>query len=156
VKRGKILVLNGPNLNYIGKRKTEIYGTTTLNQINDLLVSEASRYGLKIETFQSNCEGDIIDKIYQVKEAIGNDRALGIVLNPGAFTHYSYAIRDAIEAVEIPTVEVHLSRIHARESFRKESVIVPVCIGQISGFGAYSYVLGLKALIRHLGISERK
>jgi len=150
----KILVINGPNLNYLGRRKTEVYGTTTLKEINDRLAHETSKFGLKIESFQSNHEGKIIDMIYQAKESAGEDKTIGIIINPGALTHYSYALRDALEAVEIPAVEVHLSRIHAREGFRRRSVTAPVCIGQISGFGADSYLLGLRALIQHLRIPE--
>jgi 3-dehydroquinate dehydratase-2 len=151
----KILVLNGPNLNYLGKRKPEIYGTTTLAEIIRILETEASRFGLKVEAFQSNHEGEIIGRMYQAKLAAGDNKVVGIVLNPGALSHYSYAIRDAIEAVEIPTVEVHLSNIHARESFRSKSVLAPACTGQIIGFGVNSYLLGLRALIYRLGIREK-
>ncbi len=135
----KVLIINGPNLNYLGKRKPEIYGKRTLDELNDYI----SR-SLKNETldfFQSNYEGAIIDQIQQAPEKYD-----GIVLNAGAFTHYSYAIRDAIEACDIPVVEAHLSNIAARESFRSVSVISAVCEGTVAGFGAESYTLAVQAL----------
>lgn len=142
----KVLVLNGPNLNLLGTREPGVYGQTTLEQINRQLVSLAAELGLKLEFFQSNHEGLLIDRIHQCVSTID-----GILFNPGAFTHYSLALRDAIAAVGIPCVEVHLSNIHAREDFRKQSVIAPVCIGQISGLGPQSYLLGLRALAAKLG-----
>ena len=138
----KILVLNGPNLNLTGMREPTHYGSATLDEINSALSEAASSLGIDTVFFQSNHEGDIIDYIHS---AIDNFD--GIILNAGAFTHYSYAIRDAIAAVKVPTVEVHMSNIHAREEFRRVSVIAPVCIGSIAGFGSFSYHLALAALI---------
>ena len=138
----KILVLNGPNLNLTGLREPDHYGNATLDEINSALFEAASSLGIDTVFFQSNHEGDIIDYIHSAR---GNFD--GIILNAGAFTHYSYAIRDAIAAVDVPTVEVHMSNIHAREEFRHLSVIAPVCIGSISGFGSFSYHLALAALI---------
>ena len=137
----KILVLNGPNLNLTGLREPTHYGSATLDEINSALSEAAASLGIDTVFFQSNHEGDIIDYIHS---AIDNFD--GIILNAGAFTHYSYAIRDAIAAVKVPTVEVHMSNVHAREEFRHTSVIAPVCIGSIAGFGSFSYHLGLAAL----------
>lgn len=139
----KIAVINGPNLNLLGVREPSVYGTTTLSMIEDRLQEAARAQGAELDFFQSNHEGAIIDRI---QAAIGKED--GILINPGAFTHYSYAIRDAIQAVNLPTVEVHMSNIHAREPFRHTSVIAPAAAGQIVGFGEASYELGLAALIR--------
>ncbi|MBD2260445.1 type II 3-dehydroquinate dehydratase [Pseudanabaena sp. FACHB-2040] len=140
-----IQVLHGPNLNLLGKREPEIYGQQTLDTINQMLAEEARRLQIAIEFFQSNHEGALVD---QIQAAMG--QVQGILINPGAYTHTSVAIRDAIAAVAIPTVEVHLSNIHRREPFRHHSYIAPVAVGQISGFGAESYRLGLHALVNHL------
>jgi 3-dehydroquinate dehydratase II len=142
----KILVVNGPNLNLLGTREPEIYGDKTLDDVKKLLLSAVEGRDVVLDFFQSNIEGDIINYLHQ------NRTAAGVVINPAAFTHTSIALRDAIAATGIPAVEVHLSNIHAREEFRRVSYIAPVCIGQISGFGIQSYLLGLLALTNHLGI----
>lgn len=137
-----ILILHGPNLNLLGTREPGVYGVVTLAQINALLEEAAAQRGATLRILQSNHEGVLVDAIHDAR-----GWANGIVINAGAFTHYSYALRDAIAAVGIPTVEVHLSNIHAREPFRHTSVIAPVCKGQIAGFGAQSYVFGLLSLL---------
>lgn len=142
VKRPKILVVHGPNLNLLGKRETEIYGTATLAEINKRLRAEAKKLGADLTIFQSNHEGEIIDRIHG---AMGNHDAL--VINPGALTHTSLALRDAIGGCDLPAVEVHLSNLYKRESFRRISYTAPVCRGQITGFGPESYLLGLRAAL---------
>lgn len=141
----KILIINGPNLNMLGTREPEKYGTTTLADIEKELFAYSFELGVDIETFQSNSEGKIIDKIQQAFECFD-----GIVINPAAYSHTSVAIRDALSSVNIPCVEVHLTNIHAREEFRQKSLIAPVCLGQISGFKENSYKLGLKAICDYL------
>lgn len=140
-----ILVVHGPNLNLLGKREPGIYGVLTLDEINRQLEAEAELLHIRLSAIQSNSEGALVDAI---QSALGVQD--GILINPGAYTHTSVAIRDAIAAVALPTVEVHLSNIHRREEFRHHSYIAPVAIGQITGFGAESYRLGLQALVAHL------
>lgn len=145
----KILVLNGPNLNLLGEREPNIYGGDSLEAINDGLAKKAAEMGCEIAFFQTNSEGAMIDALHEAR----NDCA-GVILNAGAYTHYSYAVRDAIAAIRIPVIEVHLSNVDSREEFRKQSVIAPVCRGSISGFGKYGYTLALDALISCFGESK--
>ena len=140
-----ILVLHGPNLNLLGMREPGIYGSTTLVQVNDSLKLKAEKLQVSIECKQSNHEGVLVDAIHNAR-----DLHSGILINAGAYTHTSVAIRDALSGVNLPAVEVHLSNIYTREEFRHHSYIAPVVIGQISGFGANSYYLGLQALVDHL------
>ena len=141
----KILFLNGPNLNLLGTREPDKYGTQTLADIENYIKEEASKINVEISFYQSNIEGELVNKIQEAKNNFD-----GIVMNPAAYTHTSVAIRDAILAVNIPTVEIHLSNIHTREEFRKTSLTAPACIGQITGFGSNSYKLGLIALTDYL------
>ena len=138
-----ILILHGPNLNLLGTREPDVYGRETLADINAMLTEHAQRLQVQVRCLQSNHEGVLIDAIHKAEET-------ALLFNPGAFTHYSIALRDAVAAKGLPTVEVHLSNVHAREEFRHRSVIAPVCLGQIAGFGSYSYVVGLAALVHHL------
>lgn len=142
----KVALIHGPNLNFLGIRSPEIYGGDTYKMINKEILEEAAKYDMDLEIFHSNHEGEIIDFIQTCYES----QIDGIIINAGAFTHYSYAIRDAVASVNIPTIEVHLSNINSREEFRKESVIAPVCVGQICGFGKYSYILGIHGIYNHL------
>jgi 3-dehydroquinate dehydratase-2 len=141
-----ILVLNGPNLNLLGTREPGIYGTATLAEIEAACIAEGADLGLDVSCRQSNHEGDLVDALHAARL----DKA-GVVLNAGAYTHSSIALRDAISATGLPVVELHLSNVHAREAFRRESCIAPVCIGQIAGFGPLGYLLSLRALAAHLG-----
>ena len=147
----KILVIHGPNLNLLGTRKPEVYGDETLDEVNAKIQSHANQYDVTLTFFQSNHEGHIIDKIHELGLKGSSNSHDALIINPGAFTHYSLAIRDAIEAVAIPTIEVHLTRIDQREEFRKQSVIAPVCRDQIAGFGTESYLKAMDALVAELG-----
>lgn len=141
----KIVILNGPNLNMLGTREPDVYGSETLADIESLLKDKAETLGVSVEFFQTNHEGEMIDRIHS---AFG--KADGIVINPGAWTHYSYALRDALSSIGVPIIEVHMSNIHKRESFRHVSVVAAIAVGQIAGFGSHSYELGLTSLVRHL------
>jgi len=142
------LVLNGPNLNLLGKREPSIYGSMTLAEIEKQLTEWGEKHRVKVECFQSNHEGELIERIHQA-----DDQYNGIVFNPGGFTHYSYALRDAISSISLPVIEVHLSNIHKREAFRHQSVLAPACLGQISGLGPLGYRLALEALLH--AVTER-
>lgn len=137
----KILVIHGPNLNLLGEREPGIYSDVSFDKLNENIMAHAAKLGLECEIFQSNHEGEIIDKLHAARKEF-----FGVVLNAGAYTHYSYAISDAIKAIKIPCIEVHISNIFARDAFRSHSVIAPVCRGSISGFGLQSYYLGVTAL----------
>lgn len=143
-----ILVVSGPNLNLLGTRQPEIYGPDTLDAIQSRLLKHFESREVELRFFRSNHEGAIVDQIQQAREW-----ADGIVMNPGAFSHYSYAIRDAVSGVKLPAVEIHLSNVHARESFRHNLVVAPACVGTVLGFGWRSYLWGIEALLSHLGDS---
>ena len=140
----KILVINGPNLNMVGIREKGIYGTRDFQDICNYIKKEGQKRNIDIDLYQSNIEGEIINEIHKAYY----EKYDGIIINPGAFTHYSYAIFDAIQAVNINTVVVHLSNIHAREEFRHKSVIAPACIGQICGLKEFGYVMAMEAIVR--------
>jgi 3-dehydroquinate dehydratase-2 len=141
-----ILILHGPNLNLLGTREPDVYGHTTLADIDRELTVLAGELGVTVTTFQSNHEGALIDRIHTA----AGEGVAGLLINPGAYTHTSIALRDAIAAVTVPTVEVHLSNVHARESFRRRSFIAPVAVAQVAGFGAASYALALRGLVARL------
>ena len=141
----RILVIHGPNLNLLGTREPHIYGTTTLAEIDEGLRAQARAAGAEVESFQSNGEGEIIGRIQSARGS-----ADGILINPGAYSHTSYAIRDALDAVNVPAVEVHLSNVHRREEFRHKLVTAGACVGAVLGFGARGYGVALEALLGHL------
>ena len=147
----KIFVINGPNLNMLGVREKSIYGSDTLESINEELKEICDKENCEVEFFQSNCEGEIIDKIHS-----GFGKIDGIIINAGAYTHYSIAIRDAIASVNLPCIEVHLSNVHKREEFRHTSMIAPVCVGVVAGFGKMSYKMALMGLFDHIRKGENK
>ena len=141
-----ITVLNGPNLNLLGTRKPEVYGTTTLAHVETQCRADTEKLGLELKFLQSNHEGQLVDWIHETGPAFKSGDSIGIVYNPGAHTHYSYAIRDAIEAATVPVIETHISNVHAREEFRHHSVISPVAAGIIVGFGVAGYTLAINGL----------
>lgn len=136
-----VIVIHGPNINLTGEREAAVYGKENFASINQEIMEYAASLGFNCEIYQSNIEGELINKLQEVRKTVD-----GIVLNAGAYTHYSYAIRDAIASVHLPCIEVHFSNVHAREEFRNKSVIAPVCAGTIAGFGKHSYMLALQAL----------
>lgn len=147
----KILIINGVNMNMLGIREPEKYGSMTLQDLEKELYAYSFELGIDIETYQSNHEGEIVEKIHSAKDIYD-----GIVINAGAYTHTSIAIRDAIASVGLPTVEIHMTNIYKREDFRHNSFIAPVCIGQISGFGSNSYKLGLNGLVNYLSLTNKQ
>jgi 3-dehydroquinate dehydratase-2 len=147
----KILVMNGPNLNLLGEREPEVYGGETMLSINDEILEKGRKMGYDVVFFQSNSEGGLIDRLHEARLDCA-----GVILNAGAYTHYSYALRDAISAVKIPVIEVHMSNVNSRDEFRHKSVIAPVCRGTIAGFGKHSYVLALYALDNIFGKADEQ
>lgn len=143
----QILVLSGPNLNLLGSREPDVYGTETLAEIVADLRARAAELDTEVRDVQSNAESELIEALHDAR-----DWADGVVFNPGGYTHYSVALRDAVAAIDLPVVEAHLSNVHAREAFRSHSVLSPVCLGVVTGFGRDSYVVALEALVRHLGV----
>jgi 3-dehydroquinate dehydratase-2 len=141
-----ILLLNGPNLNRLGKREPGIYGTSTLRDVEESVKSSAIAQGYEVISHQSNHEGELIDMLYEAED----QEWVGVIFNPGAYTHYSYALRDAIASISIPVVEIHISNVHHREEFRHHSVMSPVTIAQIIGFGSYGYLLALNGLLHYI------
>ena len=145
----KFLIVNGPNINMLGIREPDIYGTLTYEGLLEYLKGEAARLGCEVEFFQSNSEGELVTAI---QKALG--RVDGIVINPAAYTHTSVAVRDALEAVKLPAIEVHISNIHTREEFRNHSITAPVCVGQVVGLGADGYEWAFRALVRRIGCNK--
>ncbi|KAB7708797.1 type II 3-dehydroquinate dehydratase [Bacillus aerolatus] len=145
-----ILLLNGPNLNRLGKREPDIYGSETLEDLESRIIAKGRELGASVSTFQSNHEGELIDRLHLAAD----EEIDGIIFNPGAFTHYSYAIRDAVASIPVPVIEVHISNVHNREPFREHSVIAPVAAGQIAGLGFLGYDFALQALIHKQGKEE--
>ncbi len=143
----QVLLLHGPNLNLLGTREPEIYGAMTLEQINEIARLHAKKHNVELRAQHSNHEGELLDMLH-----VARNYADGVVFNPGAYTHTSVALRDAISAIKLPVIEVHLSNTYAREEFRHKSLLAPVCVGQIAGFGWRSYILGLDGLFGHIGV----
>ena len=147
----KILLLHGPNLNLLGTREPELYGSTTMADVNSRVTAAAAQRNVEVRTFQSNHEGALVDALHDARTW-----ADGVIFNPGAYTHTSIALRDAIAGTGLAVVEVHLSNVHVREAFRHKSMLAPACVGQISGFGWRSYLLGLEAILGHLGMKNEE